>query len=159
VSAQASVRKRPETRWETCTIWTSVTLCQPAVRMLAIEACADDDPNWEQDFTIYPVVAVQSRVGLQFAIEVPWGSSPFQWPTAAKLIEHGWEFSRHVLEDKALIFNEEYGLIAADDEIIECSNTAVGTIVTPWPPSEDNEKLAPLKERLLAKARAKNSAA
>lgn len=103
-----------------------VALCPPAVRTLAVWAWADRDRatnEWETGFTVFPVLAISAMPD----------------PTiCAKPM---------FVSYKAVLIDSDTGCLTDTDDL-----TAVNAVwhlaAAPWPPEEDEERLATLLARV-----------
>jgi hypothetical protein len=121
-------------------LYRSVSLCQPACRMVVIRVLAWK-PNEQvmTDFTIFPVVALRASIKTELSREHATGRS--KGVTEAELSEAGWRRSSptDVLSQTALIVEED-GVLAPYDECPP-DNCAQDLFACPWPPDEDEQRL------------------
>lgn len=124
----------------------SVQLCPPAVRMVVINAWA-----WAEDgkvlgaSQVLPVLALQAAVTRRFRKLTHEERYPDTSGTERELIEKGWNLDEQDARVSALICDKEYGLIAHDDLLFESDNSLMRLVCTPWPPEEDEKRLAPIR--------------
>jgi hypothetical protein len=64
------------------------------------------------------------------------------------LRDRGWFFVEQDAKVSALILDDDYGLIAHDDDLLSTFNSEMKLVCTPWPPEEDEERLRPIRAEL-----------
>lgn len=121
---------------------TSVSLCAPAVRMVAIQSWAftDDDAELKGDHAIHPVVAIESSVAHRYSrIIVEKGAIAAVYGSHREMIQAGWKYVGCSLSTKAFIVLD--GLLRSASEAFpeECS---CALFTCDWPPSLDEKMLA-----------------
>jgi hypothetical protein len=150
-AADAKSTRKPERRIdERAIIASSPTLVQPAIRMVVIRVWPDgDSPHIE----IMPVLAIESRLIDSFSMVTHQGDSrqPRSLRTADDLEAAGFRFQSRQIQTGVLYIDPGSGdaLTSSTDEFFESQISADHRIVPcPWPPSEDEERLAPIIEEM-----------
>jgi hypothetical protein len=128
--------------------FTSVSICAPSVRMIAIEAWAytDDDGTLTGDHVLHPVVAIESSVVHRYSIRLGEKGGPRPvFGSHRELINNGWTYEGHHVATRPFIAFE--GLLRpAFDAFPEECTCAVYTC--DWPASVDERMLQEEIERL-----------
>jgi len=130
------------------TRYTSVSVCAPAVRMVAIQTWAytEDDGELTGDHCIHPVVAIESAVGHRYSKRiVEKGATSPIYGTHRELIKAGWSYQSSFLTTKAFIVFDGHLQAAAKAFPKECT---CALFACDWPPSADERMLAEEIEKL-----------
>jgi hypothetical protein len=111
-----------------------VAMCPPAVRMYWVCAYRYDQ---DKEITTHhvPVLAVRTEV-----IDVYKGTGHSVPGTTEERDERGWRFSDHRVEETVIIYDEEYGIIAANHPLMSDPNQSTELAFCPWPYDEERDK-------------------
>src|SRR3954454_3886300 len=85
---------------------TSVSLCAPGVRMVAIQSWAftEDDGELKGDHSIHPVVAIESSVAHRYSIRASEkGSTHAVYGSHREMIKAGWKYESCFISTKLFI--------------------------------------------------------
>src|SRR4051794_25413321 len=121
---------------------TSVSVCTPAVRMVAVQTWAytEDDGELTGDHCIHPVVAIKSSVGHRYSKRiVEKGTLSPIYGTHRELIRAGWIYQGSVIITKAFIVFDGLLRVASESFPEECS---CALFACDWPSSADETMLA-----------------
>lgn len=147
-------------RYAERTLPLTLALAAPAVRMVFVEVCAcrGDDGEWDavDDHAVYPVLAVIASHGQNYSQKLPPGGPvPACAPTHDALLDLGWWADPYGpdLTFDVLVNDADLGLSEGGSPL-RPRNAAREVVVCDWPREEDTVRLAPVIERLRARARA-----
>jgi hypothetical protein len=144
-----------EMKWATVTHPVSVALCQPSVRMMAVDVRVDDDGV--SGHRVYPVVAIQAEVQRRFEKGYEGNNCPYEYGNERELRRMGWRLKAQETYTAALIVNDDHRLfpIYAYQRLGAMLAGAQWSLVCcPWPAEEDDVRLAPIVAELKAKTEA-----
>jgi hypothetical protein len=130
------------------TRYTSVSVCTPAVRMVAIQSWAFTEDNGELtgDHCIHPVVAIEASVGHRYSHRVvEKGMTSPVFGTHRELIKAGWKYQSSFISTKAFIVFEGHLQAALKAFPKECT---CALFTCEWPASADEKMLASEIEKL-----------
>src|SRR4051794_37129968 len=119
----------------------SVSLCAPAVRMIAVQSWAytEDDGELKGDHFIHPVVALESSVAHRYSLRITeTGTASAVHGTHRELIKAGWKYEGCFISTKAFIVLDGVIRSAHDSFPEECSCTL---FTCDWPSSQDEKML------------------
>lgn len=137
-------------KYDSCSIEHSAGLCAPAVRMVVVEAGTGDVAG-ETWHNLHPVLAIESRNVTVFTrAHEPGGY--LEPATLEEAESEGWRRDRGPTpEYDAIVMDEEHDISTAR-LVFRAINTAYRIVVTPWPPEEDEARLAEVIAELTAEA-------
>ena len=121
----------------------AVALMAPAVRIVVVNAwCFEraDGPN-ETGHELLPVLGLSARVAASFSR----AHVPNDWrrpPTIASAVRDGWCHDGTDATFDAIVIDPESGRIGPADEMLSAENEAHAVAACPWPPEEDEVRLA-----------------
>ena len=133
----------------------AVALCAPAVRTVVISACANRGPSgeWETHIETAPVLAIRADVGLTFeAMTNADGIGPRPGATAQAMERAGWSLTDSHASTELLIWDESFQALGDVAQVHGSSNVAYEVVPCPWPPSQDEKRLAQVRQRVAASA-------
>jgi hypothetical protein len=139
-----------------------VAMCPPAVRTVVVQAWLDE-PDRVSEHRVYPVLALRSYLSHDYTR--PRETGPDRYPetaaTHAAMTELGWHHDPNVYATiEAIVAHEEFGLVGTEVGHFDHDNSAHEVVACPWPPDEDEERLAPdrLVEQVAERLRYRASA-
>jgi hypothetical protein len=160
VKIHAGGTARPRRKWAHESRHLAVSLCAPAVRLVVVGAWAyrERQGGWAAASAVRPVVALQAALTRAFAKPYAGPDPPSGAGTENDLLKAGWRLAGEESNTTALVVDPEYGLIGYDDPLVgDYENGERQLVPAPWPPAEDEERLAPvvaeMKQRALARAK------
>lgn len=138
-------------RWANDNRSLAVALVQPGVRMVIVQVwICDEQPG--HDFV--PVLAIESHIKRCFSKGYV-GNHPRTCDTEKELIENGWDFQGQHVDRHAIYLCPEGFLMSTEEDDLVSSNGDGQLAVCPWPPEQDEEKLADVVAALTEKVRKK----
>lgn len=150
------IRPASSTRWHTHHIPRSVSLAAPSVRMVVIEAWANQnaDGSWTCSHHLHPILALAAETRDEYSHPAKPSGTPRKSPDHAELERFGWGYEHTQTSFDAVVLDVDYGLVEAS-QAFDGLNVAYETVLAPWPVSEDRERLAEVIARLEQEAQAK----
>lgn len=133
-----------------CDLARSVALAAPAVRFVVVSVSCGEDGRAES-YTD-PVTAVRSTVVDVYRAD---GREPRRAPSHREMIAEGWRYDGREVRDELLVHTDDLGLSDLDCAFGGMATLCFRVVPCPWPPGEDEERLAPVVAELSAEARAK----
>lgn len=137
---------------------THLAIAAPAVRMVAVHAHAyrptGDEPRDPRSglavaVDLVPVVAIRSQVSVKYWRPAPEDSRTTHAKPASldpqHLLLEGFRRHEETVEDTALVLSRNFGLIGLD-ALAAMEGGPIPVAVCPWPPEEDEARLAPMME-------------
>jgi len=139
----------PDYKNQFVSIVKSQSQCPPAERMYWLYVWIDEEG--EIRLNPHPVLALRTEHLIRFTKRFPVGQYDFgDGMDVDELIESGWSFCGRETEIKAVILDDEYGLIDCDDPLMKDESYSTGMLVIcPWPHDEARDKcsfLVPLSQ-------------
>lgn len=131
---------KPWTQYENQILQTS--MCPPAVRTLIVEVVQYE--SGEVEYIQKPVIALELRVSESWCKKVMEGNIEIL-PPRGQEDDCGWRFTGIEHEVLPIIVDEGYLSEGCDD----CTNSVSEIVACPWPESEDDSKLEPIRKSLL----------
>jgi hypothetical protein len=123
----------------------SSTMCCPAIRLMYVQAAVDDDEVW---VNIYDVVALRNSI----EADCHHSYRARAVPTIEGMAEAGWSVDVPFSYLEGVIVTDE-GLVTTRDEELHASNAVGEIVVCPWPREEDETRLRPIIDKLIAAAK------
>ena len=138
----------------------SIDLSVPAIRMVVVEGFYDAYAKGEDEgrggVTVYPVLNVQARVVRRFVRRKIEGQPIRAYVSSQELQGDGWKDEGQDVAYDFMVIDSSYGFCSS--EMFNAVNAHCEPLACPWPPEEDDAKLADVKARVLAKAKEKATA-
>ena len=123
----------------------SVALVAPAVRTVVAEVWLDDGAP---KHAFFPVLAIAARVERTYSAVSD--AEPDEGGTEKELLEAGWSVAEQAVRHDVLFEDPVYGDLTTDAEYREDNeHSRIAVCACPWPPAEDEERLAPVVARLV----------
>ena len=124
-------------KYDTYAIPRSVSVCPPAVRLVAIEAWSNEG---NAEHTIHPVLALETRVEAVFCRHHK--PKDYRRPTTPDMAEaEGWSHESTGTHYSVVVMTGEFG-ICNEAVAFSGSNVAYRIVSAPWPAEEDSIRLA-----------------
>jgi hypothetical protein len=128
-----------------------IGLVAPAVRSVVVFAYANLEAGEIQvDVEYYPVLAIRSTIVHRY-LHRP-GPRALRGATPAEMVDIGWTYNGHTVEDEFLIVGEDWGVGTTTEILGNTSNGAYEPVACPWPPEEDEVKLVVVIARVQQEA-------
>ena len=140
MNEQVKQRKRTITRYRT----THTTTVKPFHRVVLVEA-------WEEDWTAYPVLAIESRTRHRYELQARFDDSdPIQIHDHEDFVAAGFCYAGEAVEHGVLIFYPEYNeVVSSIDDDWKPNNCEYAITCCCWPESEDKERLSEIAKNIM----------
>lgn len=140
-----------------------VSICQPAVRTLLLQAWAWwEDGKYQVGEERFPVLALQATTTRHYSIYVKRGERADHSSVLHKdLVRAGWDLSYQATVVKPIVADTievGCGNNLTTGEEMESSNCVTQVVACYWPPQEDELYLRPLFQKLIELAKEKEAA-
>jgi hypothetical protein len=125
--------------------------------MVVVTAFAEWNPDGSPDHhvEIHPVLALVARQQHEYRSRRRGGDTPNDSPIHERMEQQGWIYctwsARLVDFDAAVYSGGDFGVCLAS-EIFDCEGLVHELVPTPWPESEDPERLKDIVQRVIAEA-------